>query len=147
MAVGPNHVVHMENGQWAVYDKTGTMAAGFPKNLTDPLQAAGHTANAGDPVVMYDREADRWFISQFQLPSGNDFIIGISTTNDPTGSYNVYHYDLSAGNDYPHYGVWGDSYVTAGNFTGAQKVYTFNRTKMLALANCRHKIINILPNI
>ncbi|NQY05723.1 MAG: hypothetical protein HRT68_05825 [Flavobacteriaceae bacterium] len=132
MAVGPNHIVAMENGQWAVYDKSGTMATGFPKNLTDPLQAAGHTANAGDPVVMYDREADRWFISQFQLPSGNDFIVGISTTPDPTGSYHVYHYDLTAGNDYPHYGVWGDSYAAAGNFTGAQKVYTFNRAKMLA---------------
>lgn len=132
MAVGPNHIVTMENGRWAVYDKAGNIAAGFPKNLNDPLQAPGHTANAGDPVVMYDREADRWFISQFQLPGGNDFLIGISTTPDPTGTYNVYHYDLSAGNDYPHYGVWGDSYVAAGNFTGAQKVYTFNRTKMLA---------------
>ena len=136
MAVGPNHIVTMENGQWAVYDKTGTMAAGFPKLLTDPLSTAGNPDNAGDPVVMYDREADRWFLSQFQLSAGpqssNAFLVGISTTPDPTGSYNVYEYNLTAGNDYPHYGVWGDSYVTAGNFTGAQKVYTFNRTKMLA---------------
>lgn len=131
MAVGPNHIVTMENGLWAVYDKSGTLAPGFPRNLTDPLQAPGSTQNAGDPVVMYDREADRWFISQFQLPSNDVFLIGVSTTPDPTGSYNVYEYELGAGNDYPHYGVWGDSYVTAGNFTGAQKVYTFNRQKML----------------
>ncbi len=137
MAVGPNHVVTMENGQWAVYDKTGVIAAGFPKLLTDPLSGPTHSDNAGDPVVMYDREADRWFLSQFQLsgnPSLSDdvFLIGVSTTPDPTGAYNVYEYELTAGNDYPHYGVWGDSYVTAGNFTGAQKVYTFNRNKMLA---------------
>ncbi|MEM7086550.1 MAG: choice-of-anchor J domain-containing protein, partial [Bacteroidota bacterium] len=132
MAVGPNHIVTMENGQWAVYDKLGVMAAGFPKLLTDPLSAPGSTSNSGDPVVMYDREADRWFISQFQLPFNNVFLVGVSTTPDPTGSYNVYEYNLGAGNDYPHYGVWGDSYVTAGNFTGAQKVYTFNRTKMLS---------------
>ncbi|GAB5399193.1 MAG: hypothetical protein Aureis2KO_07780 [Aureisphaera sp.] len=137
MAVGPNHIVTMENGQWAVYDKTGVMASGFPKLLTDPLSGPTHADNAGDPVVMYDREADRWFLSQFQLsgnPSQSDdvFLIGISTTPDPTGSYNVYEYELTAGNDYPHYGVWGDTYVTAGNFTGAQKVYTFNRNKMLA---------------
>ncbi len=137
MAVGPNHVVTMQNGVWAVYDKSGTMAPGFPKTLNDPLSGPNHADNAGDPVVMYDREADRWFISQFQL-SGNAalsddvFLIGISTTPDPAGAYNVYEYELAAGNDYPHYGVWGDSYVTAGNFTGAQKVYTFNRTKMLA---------------
>lgn len=131
MAVGPNHVVTMENGMWAVYDKSGNLAPGFPRDLTNPLQAPGSTLNSGDPVVVYDREADRWFISQFQLPSNDVFLIGISTTPDPTGSYNVYEYELGAGNDYPHYGVWGDSYVTAGNFTGAQKVYTFNRQKML----------------
>lgn len=137
MAVGPNHIVTMQNGVWAVYDKTGTMAAGFPKTLNDPLSGPNHADNAGDPVVMYDREADRWFISQFQLSgnanlSDNVFLIGISTTPDPTGAFNIYEYELPAGNDYPHYGVWGDSYVTAGNFTGAQKVYTFNRNKMLA---------------
>lgn len=132
MAVGPNHIVTMENGQWAVYDKQGNIAPGFPRPLTNPLQAPGSTANAGDPVVMYDREADRWFISQFQLPGNNVFLIGVSQTPDPTGAYNVFEYELAAGNDYPHYGVWGDSYVTAGNFTGAQKVYTFNRAKMLA---------------
>ncbi len=137
MAVGPNHVVTMQNGIWAVYDKSGNIAAGFPKTLNDPLSGPNHADNAGDPVVMYDREADRWFISQFQLSgnqslSDNVFLVGISTTPDPTGAYNVYEYELGAGNDYPHYGIWGDTYVTAGNFTGAQKVYTFNRNKMLA---------------
>ena len=132
MAVGPNHVVTMENGQWAVYNKSGVMAAGFPKQLTAPLQATGATNNAGDPVVMYDREADRWFISQFQLPNSNNFLIGVSKTPDPTGEYWVYKYDVPAQNDYPHYGIWGDSYVAAGNFDGANKVYAWNRTKMLA---------------
>ena len=145
MAVGPNHIVTMENGQWAVYDKSGNMATGFPKNLTNPLQAPGSTANAGDPVVMYDRQADRWFISQFQLPGGNAFLIGISTTPDPTGTFNVYEFELGAGNDYPHYGVWGDSYVAAGNFTGAQKVYTFNRTKMLA-GDASAEIVGFSPS-
>ena len=130
MAVGPNHIVTMENGQWAVYNKSGVMAAGFPKALNVPLQAPGATVSAGDPVVMYDRVADRWFISQFQLPYGNTFLIGVSKTPDPTGAYYVYKYDV-AENDYPHYGIWGDSYVAAGNFTG-DKVYAWNRTKMLA---------------
>lgn len=150
MAVGPNHVVTMQNGVWAVYDKIGTMAPGFPKPLNDPLSGPNHADNAGDPVVMYDREADRWFISQFQL-SGNPnltdnvFLVGISTTPDPTGAYNIYEYELNAGNDYPHYGIWRDSYVTAGNFTGAQKVYTFNRTKMLA-GDATAEIVGFSPS-
>jgi hypothetical protein len=135
MAVGPNHIVTMENGTWSVYNKTGVRAAGFPKILTNPLQSPGNTQVTGDPVVVYDREADRWMISQFQRPTQNSaaFLIGISTTPDPTGSYNVYTFSPGHGNDYPHFAIWGDSYVTAGNFGLANNtVYVFNRTKMLA---------------
>src|SRR6202011_5813866 len=33
MAVGPNHIVEIVNSEWAVYDKTGHITAGFPKTL------------------------------------------------------------------------------------------------------------------
>jgi hypothetical protein len=61
-AVGPNHIVEMTNTVWAVFDKTGVMASGFPKSLSDPLGAGN-----GDPIVLYDREADRWLITQLIL--------------------------------------------------------------------------------
>ena len=145
VAVGPNHVVLMENGQWAVYDKTGTMASGFPKNLGDPLGGG----NEGDPVVIYDREADRWFISQFQDPlqTTAQFIIAISQTPDPTGTYYVYNFSPGHGNDYPHYGIWGDSYVVAGNFDGNSKIKAFNRTKMLAGDNTAEMVAFTPPGL
>ena len=127
-AVGPDHIVQMTNGLWSVYDKNGVEAAGFPKDINDPLGGE----NAGDPVVLYDREADRWFISQFQLPTDNQFKIAVSTTSDPTGTYAVYSYDVPE-NDYPHYGIYGNSYIVTGNFSpnDTGRFYAFNREKML----------------
>ena len=128
VAVGPNHIVQMTNGVWTVFDKNGVEATGFPKNLNDPLGGVV----SGDPVVLYDREADRWFISQFQLPDDNQFKIAVSTTSDPTGTYAVYSYDVPE-NDYPHYAIWGNSYVVTGNFEPFEsgRFYAFNRQKML----------------
>ncbi|RMA57260.1 putative secreted protein (Por secretion system target) [Ulvibacter antarcticus] len=127
-AVGPNHVVQMTNGLWSVWDKNGNQAAGFPKDINDPLGGIV----SGDPVVLYDREADRWFISQFQLPASNQFKIAVSTTADPTGTYAVYSYNVVE-NDYPHYGIWGNSYIVTGNFdpTDSGTFFAFNRQKML----------------
>lgn len=127
-AVGPNHIVQMTNGLWSVWDKNGNQAAGFPKDINDPLGGIV----SGDPIVLYDREADRWFISQFQLPASNQFKIAVSTTSDPTGAYAVYSYNVVE-NDYPHYGIWGNSYIVTGNFNPADSgtFFAFNRQKML----------------
>ncbi len=124
-AVGPNHVVQMTNGLWSVWDKSGVQAAGFPKSITDPLGGQ----NSGDPITLYDREADRWFISQFQF--GSSLLLAVSQTPDPTGAYNVYQFPISS-NDYPHYGIWGNSYLVAGNFSPNGRFYAFNREKILA---------------
>jgi hypothetical protein len=53
------------------------------------------TENRGDPIVLFDRLADRWLLSQFAFATdANDNPIGpcfqcivISTSPDPTGTY------------------------------------------------------------
>lgn len=132
-AVGPNHYVQMTNGLWSVWDKQGVEASGFPKDLSDPLGVG-----EGDPIVLYDREADRWFISQFRFPNPNPsaadrFVIAISTTGDPTGSYMVYVFDPPGIVliDYPHYGIYGNSYLLNGNFTPSGRMYAFDREALL----------------
>ena len=125
-AVGPNHYVHAVNLAVEIYDKQGTSLAG-PVSLNAFLGVGG----AGDPIVMYDQLADRYFVSQFRTPPIERLIIGISTTNDPTGSYYVYQYDFTSFPDYPHYSVWPSSYIVAANKTG-QTTYAFERDVMLA---------------
>lgn len=127
-AVGPNHVVQMTNGLWSIWDKDGNQEPGFPKNLSNPLGSGN-----GDPIVMYDREADRWFISQFRNPTSpaSEFLLAVSTTPDPAGTYAVYEFAPGISNDYPHFSIYGNSYAVAGNFGNQGRVFLFNREKMI----------------
>lgn len=125
-AVGPNHYVHAFNLRVKIFDKEGTLLVG-PVPLGSFL---GSGNNDGDPIVMYDHLADRWFVSQFRI-SDNALIIGVSTTPDPTGTYNVYEYPFTQFPDYPHYTVWHDGYYLTANKAGLA-TYAFERDVMLA---------------
>ncbi len=143
-AVGPNHIVEMTNSVWAVFDKSGNVAPGFPKSINDPLG----TGN-GDPIVLYDREADRFLISQFKDPfssSGSRFLVAISTTSDPTGSYNVFSFNPNGTIDYPHFGIYGNSYVITGNFSPTGRMYALNREKMINGDASAEMVSLSLPN-
>ncbi len=125
-AVGPNHYVHAVNLVVKIFDKAGNL-------LTGPVALGTFLGNGnsnGDPIVMYDHLADRFFVSQFNVGT-NALIIGISQTPDPTGSYNLYNYPLDAFPDYPHYSVWHDGYYLTANKNQGDKVYVLNRQAMI----------------
>ncbi|QNJ98494.1 T9SS type A sorting domain-containing protein [Constantimarinum furrinae] len=124
-AAGPNHYVHAVNVVVKIFDKSGTLLAG-PTFLGSFLQSGN---NSGDPIVMYDQLADRFFVSQFK-PSTNALVIGVSTTPDPTGSYYLYQFPLNSFPDYPHYSVWPNAYFLTANKSG-QTTYALERDKML----------------
>ena len=151
MAVGPNHIVAWVNSQYAVFNKSGTKLLG-PVNGNALFTGVGgvcDTTNRGDPILQYDRLADRWFLSQFAFSSGLTApylqCIAVSTTNNPTGTY--FRYSISFGsvspdglNDYGKLGIWNDAYYTAYNVFGGSPAGGFtgvalcasDRTKMLA---------------
>lgn len=133
-AAGPNHYVHSVNSLVKIFSKTGTLLVG-PVSLGNFL---GFGGNGGDPIVMYDHLADRWIVSEFgNISGGNSLAFGVSTTNDPTGTYNVYQYSFSSLPDYPHYGVWPDAYYGTINLGGST-------TRAIALD--RDAFINGSPN-
>lgn len=123
-AAGPNHYVQAVNTSYRVYSKTGSSMGG-PYNLSS-LWAGSN--DDGDPIVLYDRHADRWFISQFQF-SPNKILIAVSQTPDPLGSYYTYSYNFSQFPDYPKYSVWWDGYYMTSNSNKTAVV--FDRAKML----------------
>ena len=138
--VGPNHYVQIVNVQYQIFDKSGNSLYGPADNNTMWSGFGGlcETNNDGDPIVLYDHLADRWFFSQFAL-GNNDFhqCIAVSTTGDPTGQWYRYDYLVSQTkmNDYPKFGVWPDGYYMSCNqfaseFEGVG-IMVFQRDKML----------------
>ncbi len=127
-AAGPSHYVQAVNLRYIVYNKTGTTLGG-PFNLNTLWTGS---TNDGDPIVMYDKYADRWFLQQF---NGNDLIlVAISTSSNPLGSYYTYTFIPKPGDfpDYPKFSIWADGYYCTSNYSSPYKICVFDRTKMLA---------------
>ncbi|MEO8570084.1 MAG: fibronectin type III domain-containing protein [Chloroflexota bacterium] len=140
-AVGASQYVQWVNVDLAVFDKSGTIAPGFPKSgkaLWAGFGGACEANNDGDPIVEYDKIANRWILTQFSVATTPYLqCVAVSTTSDATGSY--YRYAFSYGstlfNDYPKLSVWPDAYYITFNmftstFQGAN-VCAYDRSSML----------------
>ena len=126
-AAGPNRYLQATNSTlYKVYTKSNgnVITSGTLGNLWSPS-----SPNDGDPIVMYDRFADRWFISQFG-EADNSIYIAISQTNDPAGAYYTYVFTSPEFPDYLKFSIWNDGYFMTSN-QNQQKVFAFERTKML----------------
>jgi len=140
-AAGPNHYVQMTNVGFAIYNKSGTLLFGPAATSTLFAGFGGlcETTNQGDPVVLYDRLADRWLLSQFAFAGNGNAppffeCIAISTTPDPTGAYFRYAFQFNTFPDYPKIGVWPDAYYMSVNFQNFGEVVgavALERDKML----------------
>jgi hypothetical protein len=146
-AVGPTRVVQVVNLDYAVFDKTGTPVFGPVANNTLWSGFGGlcQADNDGDPVVRYDRAADRWIILQLAINGANgssvpfEICVAVSTTGDPTGSFNRYSFPYAGFPDFPKLSVWPDAYYVTVNQFNAQgtrflgaNVAALDRASMLA---------------
>ena len=132
--VGKNYVIQAINGGggslFVVIDKaTGANVAG-PSSM-ESLGTGQCASGAGDPIILYDESAERWFMQEFSS-SGNFMCFYISQTDDPvTGGWFHYGFADTTFPDYPHFGIWPDAYYGAAN-NASRPVYAFDRTNMLA---------------
>ena len=155
--VGPNNYVEAVNTSVGIYSKTGTQQAAFTFNTLWSTAGTGtscDTANQGDPTVVYDPMADRWFVADFSwsnIQNGPYYeCVAVSKSGDPvTGGW--WFYAIRADDnahpwlpDYPKMGIWPDglymstnmfdcltSNCSSANYSGV-RVYAFNRTAMEA---------------
>jgi hypothetical protein len=142
-AVGATQFLQMVNVTLAVYDKRSGNRVLGPAAISSVWNGFGgpcETQDGGDPVVVYDKIAGRWLVSQFQFNSDftdNQQCVAVSTSSDATGSYNRYQFNFGADfPDYPKFGVWPDAYYYSANifnpgFAGAAAC-AFDRAAMLA---------------
>jgi hypothetical protein len=126
--VGPNHYVQTVNAtKVAIYNKSGTLLTS-PFNLGTLWSSGNCASNAGDPIVLYDAQANRWLLSQFASPS--HMCVAVSQTPDPTGAYFTYTFSVGSFPDYFKFGVWPDAYYMSAN-ENTYTAYAFNRANML----------------
>ena len=149
MDVGPNYVIQAINGggtTWAIFNKDGTIAAG-PMTL-DNLGTGACGNGLGDPIILYDPLAGRWFLSEFS-GSANALCVYVSMTDDPvSGGWCNYQFNTPSFPDYPKYGVWHDAYYATSNEGGGNRpVHIFDRENMLACNAARPLQTVTVPNL
>jgi len=140
-AVGATQYVQWVNVSFAVFDKaTGGKIAGPTLGRVLWAGFGGGCAinNDGDPIVLYDKAAQRWVFSQFSV-STTPFLqcIAVSTTSDATGTYHRYSFQYNNFDDYPKMGVWPDGYYETfnmfkGNTFVGSDACAYDRNAMLA---------------
>ena len=84
--------------------------------------------DVGDPIALYDSQADRYIISSM----GNSAVnFAVSVSNDPVnGGWHVYNassnsFPTGGFPDYPKYSIWSDAYYL-----------TINPANLFALESC-----------
>jgi hypothetical protein len=134
-AVGATQYVQWVNESFAVFNKaTGALVLGprLGNSLWAGFGGGCQNNNDGDPIVQYDKAANRWVFTQFSV-STTPFLqcVAVSTTSDATGTYNRYSFNYGTQfPDYPKLGVWPDAYYVSYNiFNNGQ---TFAGAKVCA---------------
>ena len=132
LAVGPNHIVQWVNNALVIFDKQGNQLQApvddgtFWGAFSTCYQGGGFS----DPIVKYDRAADRWVVAEVALGIPGFFgqyaqCFAVSKTSDPTWtsdangnntSYNIWAYGFGSNiNDYDKLSVWPDAYYVTWN--------------------------------
>jgi hypothetical protein len=158
MAIGPNDIVEVVNVQFAVYNKNGTTLAG-PTDIQTLFNPLGGNCGGtvGDPIVLYDRQADRWVITMIGAASSYAECVAVSQTNNPAGAYYLYGYSFGSNlNDYDKLSTWATAsnsaylatyniFQNAETFIGAD-LCGFDRTKMLAGDSSAAQLCQMTPS-
>src|SRR5712671_3338362 len=140
--VGATQYVQWVNTSFAIFNKSnGALIAGptAGNTLWSGFGGGCQSNNDGDPIVAYDKLAQRWVFSQFSVTTTPYLqCIAVSTTSDATGTFNRYSFQYTNFDDYPKMGVWPDAYYETFNmfaggttFVGADAC-AYNRSAMLA---------------
>ncbi len=134
-AVNANYYFQVVNSTYAIYNKSdGSIAAG-PSDLNTIFNSSlpGANCNSGDPIVLWDEHANKWFYAEFSLCNSNKYmLIAVSQTADPTGSWWSWSFDVDDTPDYMKFGIWQDGYYMATNTSNGNDVYVFDRATMIA---------------
>jgi methionine-rich copper-binding protein CopC len=132
-AVGGNYVVENVNVQFRVYDKTSGAVL-----LDEPLSQFFGASSGGDPYVVFDDIANRWYDEGLDSSDGG-FFLNVSNDANPLDGFTTYHLSNGLGGpitDYPKMGFNKDaifiSYNNFGSGGGAATIISIEKAAALS---------------
>ena len=123
--VGRDYYITAWNSSFRIFNLDGTPAI--------PAASLGNffIQDVGDPITLYDSQADRYIISSM----GNSAVnFAVSVSNDPVnGGWHVYNassnsFPTGGFPDYPKYSIWSDAYYLTIN---PANLFALERDKIL----------------
>jgi len=135
---GPNHLMENINSQYRIFNKSG----GTVSTLSLTSFWSGITSGSPfcDPHVIYDPNTSKWYaVILANLNNGHSgLFLGVSQTDDPTGSWWEYSVDVQGSGttwmDYPAIG-FNDNWIvvtgnmfTSSNFFSTTKILVFDKS-------------------
>jgi len=132
LCVGNGKVLELVNVVGQVY-KTGGAKSGSAFYLNDFFHEDPNLANASDPSCYYDPDTKRFYADMLfydsdpktgELNGQNRIDIAVSDSGDPSGSYHIYSFDVTADGpsafnlgDYPQIGADKEGlYITTNSY-------------------------------
>ena len=103
-----------------VFDLEGNLVQSFAMNT---LWAEFNASSLGDPIVLYDENAEKWFITEFTSPA--NLLIAVSETKDPLGSYHAYSFSTPEFPDYPKYAITPTALVVTTNEASGASLHQY----------------------
>ncbi|MEM7163727.1 MAG: GEVED domain-containing protein [Bacteroidota bacterium] len=127
-AVGPNHYIAAWNVGFRIFDKEGNPL--IPEASLGTVLTGNTT---GDPIILYDHEADRFVITEFD-GNPNGFEMAVCEGPDPVNDgWYVYLNQFTTGSfpDYTKFSIWHDAYYVTANIGNNNRVFAVERQEML----------------
>lgn len=112
LAVSSRWVFQGVNKSFAVFDTAGHQQSGWPQTfvqffgIPNPGACAGNLAFTSDPRAFYDSRTQRFWAATLEVegafgvnscPFATRYWIAVSETDDPSGAWSVYAFDMSLG--------------------------------------------------
>ena len=149
LAVGPNHIVTVANGEISFFDKLGNQS--FSDTIAGSSGFWGSVGAGGfvfDPVALFDPHTNRFIVAAADGAGSNDAIVlAMSDDDDPNGTWHKYRFPVSSTCvflDFPNLGVNDEAIFMAGDcFSGGgNRIFMWDKSKVMSGATVSMKQVN-----
>lgn len=146
-AAGPNHLMVTLNSHVRIQNKSGGIISTVTLNdfwASVNGNTGGGTNGTFDPKIQYDQDDGRFIFTAIDdRDANNGILLGVSATNDPTGTWYLWKIDGDAANihwaDFPSPGynskwiaVGANMFRVAGGGIGYPKIWLFDKQQAYA---------------